>query len=383
MYNLVSHLDDLEEEDLFQYAATAALLTTYLERRTTFFQEQGGKEDPAEAVNEAGTLLDGLRLMGRNSGARKPTSEAGGVVEEDLLLFVGGLILRHVAQLVCNASAIFEVAVREESFAREDLLEAVDGFGLEDRQQGGDRRQPVVVGNEQVRIATALYPSASMMNHSCDPSVINSFWGSKLIVRAIKRITGTGQEVFNCYGPHFRRHGSRERQEALRAQYHFTCRCGPCSSPRKDLLDDFRERFSALRCAFCGGPIRNPRSEGSLDHELPCMDCGRHQEYKQQIEQVFLAYELFKRGAESLRYGSVNEALSALQSCYQLRTKAMYVHHLEVTEVADQLARCYALMGSFSESAQYLKLCLPAIEERSGRPPPFVSSADINEHEIS
>jgi len=37
-----------------------------------------------------------------------------------------------------------------------------------------------------------------------------------------------------------------------------------------------------------------------------------------------------------------------------------------VTEVADQLARCYAMMGAFSESAQYLKVCLPAIQERFG-----------------
>ena len=28
--------------------------------------------------------------------------------------------------------------------------------------------------------------------------------------------------------------------------------------------------------------------------------------------------------------------------------------------------RCYAMMGSFSESAQYLKVCLPAIQERYG-----------------
>ena len=38
VWNLVSHADNLEPEDLFQYAATAALLITYLERRTTFFE---------------------------------------------------------------------------------------------------------------------------------------------------------------------------------------------------------------------------------------------------------------------------------------------------------------------------------------------------------
>ena len=72
----------------------------------------------------------------------------------------------------------------------------------------------------------------------------------------------------------------------------------------------------------------------------------------------------FSKGMEFLRFGNMTDTLSALQSCYQLRTKAMYAHHLEVTEVADQLARCYAMMGSFSESAQYLKVCLPAIQER-------------------
>ena len=67
---------------------------------------------------------------------------------------------------------------------------------------------------------------------------------------------------------------------------------------------------------------------------------------------------------EYLRYGNMADTIPALQSCYQLRSKAMYAHHLEVTDVADQLARCYAMMGSFSESAEFLKVCLPAIQER-------------------
>ena len=46
------------------------------------------------------------------------------------------------------------------------------------------------------------------------------------------------------------------------------------------------------------------------------------------------------------------------------RLEAMYPHHREVTEVADQLARCYCMMGQYKEAAQYLKACLPAIEER-------------------
>jgi len=340
VHNLLTHSSHIHQEDLFQYAVTAALLTTFLERRTTFF----------ESANED-LSLEGLKIGGSvpppHPGLIRRSSSSSTEVDEDLLLFVGGLMLRHITQLICNASAIYEVGPTPDI----------------DTDPADTPVSPSsVVSNNQYRVATAIYPSASMMNHSCDPSVINSFYGSRLIVRAVKSI-GAGGEVFNCYGPHFRHHSVQDRQETLRGQYHFTCAC-PCCTKLE--YHDFSERFSALKCSHCGGPIRNPTSENPLELQMPCLDCGRQQDYSSQIEQVFLAYDLFKKGMESLKFGNMTDALPALQSCYQLRMKAMYNHHLEVTEVADQLARCYAMMGSFSESAQYLKVCLPAIQERYG-----------------
>ena len=44
LWSLVTHMDQLEAEDLFQYVVTAALLTTYLERRTNFFDGYGNSE---------------------------------------------------------------------------------------------------------------------------------------------------------------------------------------------------------------------------------------------------------------------------------------------------------------------------------------------------
>ena len=65
-----------------------------------------------------------------------------------------------------------------------------------------------------------------------------------------------------------------ERQEILKAQYHFSCDCTSCN--RLDLME-FQERFSALRCHHCGGPIQNPSSEAALAHSMPCLDCGKIQ----------------------------------------------------------------------------------------------------------
>ena len=175
-------------------------------------------------------------------------------------MFVGSIILRHITQLICNASAIYEVGPSKRSDICSDMDYNITS-GLEPVQEVGE-----VISNTQYRIATAIYPSASMMNHSCNPSVINSFYGRRLIVKAIKKIVA-GEEVFNCYGPHFRRHTVQERQDMLQSQYHFTCKCLPC---KKKELSEFQERFSALKCNSCGGPIRNPHTEFSLSHRLPC-----------------------------------------------------------------------------------------------------------------
>ena len=67
----------------------------------------------------------------------------------DAEIYIGGLLLRHIQQLVCNAHAITEVKGTQ---AGENTL---------------------VEETDQVRVATAIYPTASLMNHSCDPTIIS------------------------------------------------------------------------------------------------------------------------------------------------------------------------------------------------------------------
>ena len=85
---------------------------------------------------------------------------------DELSNYVGALLLRHIMQLICNASAIQHVLPEEgsEVEGENDLTECV----------------------RQTTIATALYCSVSMMNHSCEPNVMSSFYKNKIIVRAIR-----------------------------------------------------------------------------------------------------------------------------------------------------------------------------------------------------
>lgn len=60
------------------------------------------------------------------------------LTDSDKQLYVSSLILRYILQLICNGHAI----------TNSNTL-------------------------QQEIVATGIYPSASMMNHSCDPNIIN------------------------------------------------------------------------------------------------------------------------------------------------------------------------------------------------------------------
>ena len=130
-------------------------------------------------------------------GKLKPI-QPGQEVPDDQVHYIGGLILRHIVQLVTNAHAVTE------------LVEDDDG------------------SVEQVRLASGIYPAASLMNHSCIPLIVNSFTGNRLTVRNIRSISA-GEEVTNCYGPHYRRYEYADRQRMFRDQYGFRCNCSACA----------------------------------------------------------------------------------------------------------------------------------------------------------
>jgi len=72
---------------------------------------------------------------------------------------------------------------------------------------------------------------------------LSSFHGNLLVVRAIKDVK-KGGEIFNCYGPHYRRMRRSERLEALEAQYCFTCQCQSCLDTE---TEDFQVIYNRLQ----------------------------------------------------------------------------------------------------------------------------------------
>ncbi|KAF2906131.1 hypothetical protein ILUMI_00047 [Ignelater luminosus] len=119
---------------------------------------------------------------------------------DDLIIHLGGLLTRHIAQFQCNSSTIFHKNLNS---------------------------------YDDTPVACAIYPSVSMMNHSCKPNIAIYYIRDIVIVEAAEEIK-TNEEICNCYGIDYRYDDWKSRQEHLRNQYYFDCRCRACKEHFED-----------------------------------------------------------------------------------------------------------------------------------------------------
>ncbi|KOC67549.1 SET and MYND domain-containing protein 4 [Habropoda laboriosa] len=152
--NLITNFDKLPMDDLTTYGIVSIMLTIYLLEYTNFFKINNLKEC---LVNK---FLDNSFNSSFNI-----------LTDNDKQLYVSSLLLRYILQLIGNGHAISTSSTLIK-YMKEDC---------------------------QNIVATGIYPSASMTNHSCDPNATQLFVDQYLIVKASRDIA-KHEEIFNCYG---------------------------------------------------------------------------------------------------------------------------------------------------------------------------------------
>ncbi len=115
--------------------------------------------------------------------------------------FIGSLLLRHLQVLQFNAHEVYETLR-----PKKDSLSPCKSNA----------------------IGLAVYPTASLFNHSCHGGVARYFLGTKMVLVAV-RAAAAGEEVQENYGPTFYFKGRNERRRYLRARYWFDCKCTACA----------------------------------------------------------------------------------------------------------------------------------------------------------
>lgn len=73
----------------------------------------------------------------------------------------------------------------------------------------------------------AVYPLASLFNHSCSPNVHKIFIDGKLIL-IVQRPIEAGSQIFDNYGYSFTNMDKKFRQQQLYEQFNFLCDCEAC-----------------------------------------------------------------------------------------------------------------------------------------------------------
>ncbi|XP_054004754.1 SET and MYND domain-containing protein 4-like isoform X1 [Hylaeus anthracinus] len=311
MQNLVTNFDKLLIEDLTVYGITAIMLTIYLSEYTDFFKTNN--------LNDC---------LVKKFSDRSFNSNFNILTNNDKQLYVSSLLLRYILQLICNGHAIV---------TSNTLLNKNDSFMDQD-----------IVG-------TGIYPSASMMNHSCDPNIINIFMDQYLIVRASKNIA-KNEEIFNCYGPNYKHMSREQRQKILKSQYCFTCKCKHCTLPS---LQYFVERFNAMKCLRCNGALCN------IENSLCCLDCGDRSRIHQK-NKLKQADKMFKNAQDLIDLGKMEEALGELKKCLYIRKTLLYKYNVDIIATLNLMETIYTTLDQWVNSIECLENTIIATIERFG-----------------
>ncbi|XP_037088056.1 SET and MYND domain-containing protein 4-like [Pollicipes pollicipes] len=300
VFHLMHHLRECDEESAYHYSRAAATLAAFLAEKTAFF----GEDSPPSQLD---------------------------------MCWTAAILLRHVLQLVCNAHAPTKL-----------IPVPTEGS---------------VAQLSEERIATAIYPSASYMNHACDPSIINSFWERTLIVRNVKPLRA-GEEVFHCYGPHHARAPPDVRRRELQEQYHFTCPCRHCTRPE---LRRRLEELSSLRCLECGG-VTLPSAAGGQPRL--CVSCGYSAHYgarEARLQQIQAeALDVCDAAASA---GSADRSRTALRRLDALLSEAQGLAsatHEALHALHDQRARLCTQLGEPDRALDSLRRNVSSVEARYG-----------------
>ncbi|KAK0060383.1 SET and MYND domain-containing protein 4 [Biomphalaria pfeifferi] len=361
VYDLMTHEENTEPLDMLQYTLTAALLLTTLIHSGVFHQVDASGD--AKCVSHS--LIDFMLGMKQDSTEKLPADISD----------VGDLLLRHILQLVCNAHAItsLQAVSRPDEVSQTHDTEQMENILLK------KARNCKLFKNELEQ-----FSSKSKRKRDYSGQVSLSFIGDTLIVRTVHDVN-SGEEIFNCYGPHHCRMRREERQEILKSQYHFDCFCTRCSSG-----DSCKERFSALKCPSCRGvllilhleqmfnllysydhclkALKCPSCGGVLLKTNTCANCGHTldgQTCAELKKKLDITGELFSQGVHMMSRKqfeaiskivdkTISDAIKLLEDCLRQRQNILYQDHKDLALVQDALARCYASTGDFSQSADHL-----------------------------
>ncbi|XP_073421782.1 SET and MYND domain-containing protein 4 [Dendrobates tinctorius] len=277
------------------------------------------------------TLAIGLPRSTRTS----PPTDDPALLDDEAheVQILGSAILLHMLQLHCNAQAV--TAIHEEY---------------------EESTTSLVARSDSSRLATAIFPVLSLLNHSCDPNTSVSFQGRSVMVRASRAIR-KGEEVLHCYGPHKFRMKSEKRQTLLKDQYFFTCRCDACTL-EQTLTDD---TFSDFCCLKCHSLLKG-------NDELQCVNnsCAHRFRRDEILSRLQNLQRAVHKAQDQLQNNHLDAAIKRLTSCLSEGKAFLSQNHMLFGQIMDHLAQAETSRGDWAAAAKHLRKSIQLVSQRYG-----------------
>ena len=282
VFNLEGHSKDRSVTDLLQRTLTSIFLVKCL-KRTSYF--------PPITVEES-------------------ASDFGKDEDEDHAL-IGSHILRHIQMLPCNAHEVSELDWNAFDFELSEICE----FG------------------------SAIYPLLSLINHSCDPSVVRHSYGDVCVVRAIRNIY-KHEEVLDSYGALYATANRSHRQEKLLSQYYFQCDCIACKNNWPE-YSDIPQECPVLKCKKCFGPIFIP-ADGRNERAI-CSACREVCDITHDLLHLSRSEELYQDALEkTLKGKDLDQCLPILIKHLRLLDPLLCRPWRDYNNCQEAIKQCYS-----------------------------------------
>lgn len=247
------------------------------------------------------------------------------LMDKETQLVTGSIVTRHLLQLQTNLISILDQNLQ-------DL--ALVGRTLADIQE-----KPVGIG---------IYPTVSLLNHSCSPNILSIFHRNKFLARAATSLE-CGTEINYCYGPSVNRMSKKDRMSFLKKQYFFICSCESCKSNKEN-------EGRALLCPTCRGPIiynQDLTQECQNCHATDAVDVKSHLDRLAELQQHF--------NWLSVSNGDYSNKLKKLKDLESSLTELVYWRHPLFVQIKSDLIECAENLEDMESALKYcqeeLELC--------------------------
>ncbi|KAL7647372.1 UNVERIFIED_CONTAM: hypothetical protein RMT77_000968 [Armadillidium vulgare] len=235
-------------------------------------------------------------------------------IKEDIS-FVGFVLSTHLMNLPCNAHSIAALAVNVKSYQDSVMQE----------------------------IGAGTYGALSLINHSCNPTIARSCYGSAVMAYAIIFVP-KGAEIFDCYGEHYSMNTKLERHKEIKLQYYFDCNCDACSG-NWSLYSKLKSE-TLVKCLECTSPVpfeekACPKCKiSTLEMKAPTRTSGDISEPL--FHNISKSISLFNSAYKNILKGDITkESIERLLELIFYLSKYAILPNKLLFEVQETLKHCY------------------------------------------